>query len=298
MEPRIRQIINDAMDTFIERGEAELIHELVEPIPLTVITEKYGLSPDQTERIRRDALEYLENTDGSESSREIVGRMISYWEDLVRERRVRPVDDLLSHIVHAKVEGFTPTDRELAWCMFGLTFGGHDSTILALGSALAHLAEHPALRDQLNANRSLLPNAVEELLRLNAPLHNFRRDVVTDTVLGGKALRAGDRVLLSWGAANRDPAEFPEPDTAVLDRRNARNHMAFGAGRHTCAGQFIARAEIRIALETVLDRIPDFEATEPPHRTGLTGGGHHVGVEKLRVSFTPGPRSDSTPSAN
>lgn len=291
MEPRIREIINNTMDTFIERGTAELISELVEPIPLTVITEKYGLEPGQTERIRRDALEYLDNTDGGPKSREIIGRMISYWEDLVRKRREEPADDLLSHVVNAPVEGFTPTDRQLAWCMFGLTFGGHDSTILALGSALAHLAEHPDLRDELNADRSRLPNAVEELLRLHAPLHNFRRDVVHEVELHGQLMEPGDRVLLGWGAANRDPEHFPDPDVAHFDRTNAREHMAFGAGRHTCMGQFIARAEIRIALETVLDRMPDFQLTEPVERTGLTGGGHHHGVERLSVSFTPGVRS-------
>lgn len=296
-EPFIDELTHRLIDGFVERGEAELIAEFVEPLPLALITEKFGLSDEQRERVRRDALAYLDNADGSADSQAVIAAMIDYWEELVAERRAAggaaaagTAGDLLSHLVNTSVDGFDPSDRQLAWTMFALTFGGHDSTILALGSALARLAEQPELLARLLDDRDLVGNAVEEFLRIDSPLHNFRRDVTTATTLGGVDLEAGDRVLLGWGAANRDPEKFPDPDAVLLDRPNAKDHLAFGAGKHLCVGQFLARVEMRVAIEAILDRIPDFRAGGPIERSGLTGGGHHHGVKRLPVRFTPGAR--------
>lgn len=169
--------------------------------------------------------------------------------------------------------------------MFTLTFGGHDTTILVLGSMLLHLARHPDQRRALIEDPQLIPAAVEELLRLYAPLHNFRRDATADTTVGGTPIAAGDPVLLAWGAANRDPEKFPAPSTADFGRANAREHLAFGAGTHACIGQFIARIELQAALDVLLRRLGEYELDGEPTVSGLTGGGHHHGVERLPVRF-------------
>jgi cytochrome P450 len=299
-EPRIREIINGLVDKFIERGEADLVADLAEPLPLTVIGELFGLDPERRVQVREDALEFLDvaqdkggvhakaGTDLKAAAKGLFDRMIGRWEELVAQRRANPTDDLISVLVQADFGEYDASDRVIAYMMHTLAFGGHDTTLLVLSNMLLHLAEHPDQRRRLIDDPSLIPAAVEELLRLLAPLHNFRRDATVDTELGGHSISAGDRLLLGWGAANRDPQRFPNPDDADFARPNVREHLTFGIGPHGCIGQFVARVELVTALDVVLSRLGEYELNGTPHRSGLTGGGHHLGVEYCPVRFTPG----------
>lgn len=294
-EPRIREIINGLVDGFIERGEADLVADFAEPLPLTVIGELFGLDSERRVQVREDALAFLEvaqdkgGTDLTATAKGLFDRMIGRWEQLAARRRANPTDDLISVLVQADFGDYEVTDRDVAVTMHTLAFGGHDTTLLVLSNMLLHLAEHPEQRRRLIDDPLLIPAAVEELLRLLAPLHNFRRDVTVDTELGGQSIAAGDRVLLGWGAANRDPQRFPNPDDADFARPNIREHLTFGIGPHGCIGQFVARVELITALEVVLSRLGGYELNGTPRRTGLTGGGHHHGVEYCPVRFAPGP---------
>jgi len=289
-QPRIREIIDELIDGFIERGLADLIHDLAEPLPLALIAEVFGLEPEQRAQVREDALKFLDNSTGDAQAKVLLETMVERWVRLVRQRRREPAGDLITAVVRADFGPYEVSDVDIAWLMFALTFGGHDSTLLALGAMLFHLVEHPEQRAELIADPERIPAAVEELLRLRAPLHNFRRDTRADTELGGQRIAAGDRVLLAWGAANRDPTKFPDPNTAKFDRPNVRDHVAFGVGTHGCIGQFMARIELATAIELVLQRLGDYEIDGVARHNGLTGGGHHHGVEYLPVRFTAGSR--------
>jgi cytochrome P450 len=293
-QPRIRELIDELIDGFIERGRADLIHDFAEPLPLALIAEVFGLEPEQRAQVREDALKFLDNSTGDAQAKALLESMVARWVRLVEQRRREPAEDLITAVVQADFSPHAVSDVDIAWLMFALTFGGHDSTLLALGSMLLHLAEHPEQRAELIADPKRIPAAVEELLRLHASLHNFRRDTVTDTELGGQHITAGDSVLLAWGAANRDPARFPDPNIAKFDRPNVRDHLTFGVGTHGCIGQFIARIELATAIELILERLGAYELDGIARRNGLTGGGHHHGVEYLPVRFTAGPRRGSS----
>lgn len=289
--PRIHEIVDELVDGFAADGQADLIAQFAEPLPITVIGEVFGLSAEDRTQVRKDAFDFLACASGSPDAAETLDRMLARWEKLVALRRSEPADDLITTLVQADYGPWDASDALIARIMFTLTFGGHDTTILVLGSMLLHLARHPEQRRMLIDDPSIIPAAVEEYLRLYAPLHNFRRDALVDTVIGETPIQAGDPVLLGWAAANRDPEKFPDPHTADFARPNAREHLAFGAGTHTCIGQFIGRIELQVAIRVLLERIGEYQLDGEPIVTGLTGGGHHQGVTHLPVRFAPSAKS-------
>jgi cytochrome P450 len=283
MEPKIQASVGALVDRFIERGSAELVEELAVPLPLDVITQLYDLGPEHAEDIRGYSLEFLEHA-GGPKGRDVIDRVCAYWIDLFSKRRRAPQDDFITHLVQANEE-LGADDPTLANMMFILTYAGHDSTALGLSNTLLYLAEHPEVQQQLIERPRLVVSAIDEILRYETPLHWFPRQLTRDTELHGQKMAAGDRVILLFAAANRDPEVFERADEVVIDRRPNR-HVAFGAGIHTCPGMALARAEIRIAVETVLRRIPGFRVDGTVERTDpLEGGGRHLGVRRLPVTW-------------
>lgn len=281
MEPMIRGSVEAMVDGFVDRGSADLVEELAVPLPLDVITHLYGLDPQRAEDIRGYSLEFLEHA-GGPKGREVIDRVCAYWMELFAQRRRDPQDDFVTHLVQA---GHGADDPTLANMMFILTYAGHDSTALGLSNTLLYLAEHPKVQEQLIERPRLVVTAVDEILRYETPLHWFPRNLTRDTSMAGQEMKAGDRVVLLFASANRDPEEFDRADEVVIDRRPNR-HVAFGAGIHTCPGMALARAEIRIAVETVLRRIPGFRVDGTVERTDpLEGGGRHLGVRTLPVTW-------------
>lgn len=281
MEPKIRASVEAMVDRFVGRGSADLVEELAVPLPLEVITQLYGLDPQRAEDIRGYSLEFLEHA-GGPKGREVIDRVCAYWMELFAQRRRDPQDDFISHLVQAEHGADDPT---LANMMFILTYAGHDSTALGLSNTLLYLAEHPEVQEQLIERPRLVVTAVDEILRYETPLHWFPRNLTRDAAIAGQDMKAGDRVILLFASANRDPEEFDRADEVVIDRRPNR-HVAFGAGIHTCPGMALARAEIRIAVETVLRRIPGFRVDGTVERTDpLEGGGRHLGVRTLPVTW-------------
>jgi cytochrome P450 len=283
MEPQIQQTTDRLVDAFIDQGRAELVEQLAVPLPLDTIIQLYRLGPEHAEAIRGYSLEFLDHASG-DAGRTIISRVADYWKEIFRERRARPQDDFISELVSTETD-LHVSDDELANMMFILTYAGHDSTALGLSNLLLYLAEHPEDQQRLIDDESLIPRAVEEILRFEAPLHWFPRVATTDVTLSGQDVRAGDRMLLLFGSANRDAAVFDRADEVVIDRSPNR-HLAFGAGIHACPGMALARAEMVIAARTLLRRIPNFRVDGEVTRTSpLEGGGRHLGVRTLPVTW-------------
>jgi cytochrome P450 len=183
--------------------------------------------------------------------------MSGYFAGQIELRKKNPTDDLISTLMHARDKDGQPlSDMHVLGSLRLLLIAGIDTTWSAIGSSLWHLAKTPADRERLVAEPELMPIAIEELLRAYSPV-TMAREVMKETVISGCPIKPGNMVLLSFPAANRDPAMFPDADKVVIDRKENR-HAAFGLGIHRCVGSNLARMEMTVAVEEWLKRIPDF----------------------------------------
>ena len=256
-EPRTRAICRALIDRFAERGGCDAAVEYAQEIPVRVITHMLGVPEQEGDLYRKWIHQILELgiTDVQVALR-ASDEMTAYFAGHIAERRARPRDDLIDYLINVRIEGRPLSDEHVNGTLRLLLIAGIDTTWSAIGSCLWHLAGNPQDRRRLVAEPSLVPSAVEEFLRAYAPV-TMAREVVKETQIGGCTFTPGHMVLLSFPAANRDPAAFPEADRVVLDRKENR-HAAFGLGIHRCVGSNLARMEIRVALEEWLARIPDF----------------------------------------
>lgn len=283
MEPQIQVTIDALIDDFIGSGHAELVSQFAVPLPLEVISLLYGLGPQNASDIRDYSLEFLAHASDPEG-RKVIDRVGRYWVKVFEERRANPGDDFISELLRINDE-FGVDDATLANMMFILTYAGHDSTALGLSNVLLYLAEHPDEQKRLIDNPALIPAAIDEILRYETPLHWFPRQVLSDISFHDQLMKAGERVILLFASANRDADTFDRPDEVVIDR-SPNPHLAFGAGIHSCPGMPLARVEIRLALSSLLQRIPGFRVDGDVARTDpLEGGGRHLGVRKLPVTW-------------
>jgi hypothetical protein len=226
----------------------------------------------------RDILEFADDPDRRQ--RGAVG-LLNYFVEQLEARRTNPGEDLLSELLGTEVDG-KPLDDGLILGMAALVLiAGVDTTWSAIGSSLWHLATHPEDQKRLTAEPELMPMAIEELLRAYAPV-TMARLVTQDIEYGGCPMKEGDKVLMNFPAANRDPEVFEHADTVLLDRAHNR-HVAFGSGIHRCAGSNLARMELHVALEEWLQRIPSFSLAEGKEITWA--GGQVRGPRVLPVVF-------------
>jgi cytochrome P450 len=256
-EPRTRDICRELIDRFAMRGGCDAAVEYAQEIPVRVIAHMLGVPAQEGDLYRKWIHEILELgiTDIQVALR-ANEEMNAYFAGHIAERRAHPRDDLIDYLINVRIEGRPLSDEHINGTLRLLLIAGIDTTWSAIGSCLWHLAGHPQDRRRLVAEPSLMPSAVEEFLRAYAPV-TMAREVIKETQIGGCTFTPGHMVLLSFPAANRDPAEFREADRVVLDRKENR-HAAFGLGIHRCVGSNLARMEIRVALEEWLARIPDF----------------------------------------
>lgn len=280
-EHMTRELCHRLVDGFVHTGRADAAADYAQQIPVRVIAHLLGVPPEMSDTFTgwvRDVLEFAYDVDRRRTG---VMSIIEFFRAQVADRRANRGTDLLSDLVHAEVDG-EPLDEQFVLGMAALLLiAGVDTTWSAIGSSLWHLATHPDDRRRLAAEPELLPTAIEELLRAYSPV-TMARVVETDVEYGGCPMKAGDRVLLSFPAANRDPEVFANPDEVVLDRQHNR-HVAFGAGIHRCAGSNLARMELRVALEEWLGRIPEFELE--PGATVTWAGGQVRGPRSVPVVF-------------
>jgi cytochrome P450 len=281
MAPMIRAICRGLVDEFVERGEADLVTELAAIVPPLVVFDLLDLPADDREALQmwtRDAVA-LGSSDSIEG-------IFAYADALYDERRGAPGDDIPSSILTFTVDARPITRDEWVGMVVLLILAGLDTTANGAALLLHLLGTRPDVRASLREDPTRIPAAVEEGLRFLSPVPQHSREVRRDVEVAGCPLHAGDVVHLSWLAANRDPAEFPGPDTFVPDR-NPNRHLAFGAGEHRCLGLHLARVELREIVEEILLRLPDYRLVDGGT---VRYGGLNRDVSNLRVTFTPGPR--------
>lgn len=277
LRPRIRVIAEGFLDALGRQGTADLVSAYAAPLPIVVICELLGI-PDSHRRDFRSWTDVLIVPDSSrpQAAKEAIGAMLGFFQELLAQKRSRPADDLLSDLVAVRDSGDDRlTEDELMSLAFLILFAGYENTVQLIGNAVLALLRHPDQMAALRQDPSLLPAAVEESARYEGPaLLAIRRFPKQDVTIGGVLIPAGETVLLSLAAANRDPDRFPDPDRLDLGRE-AAGHLALGHGIHYCLGAPLARAETEIALTALLDRFEKLELTEnePRWRPSLRARG-------------------------
>ncbi|MFF0499842.1 cytochrome P450 [Nocardia aobensis] len=293
-EPFIRSVTTALLDDVIERGEMDFISDLTSPVPALLTAKFLGL-PLEDWRLYSDASHHIvafpPDTPEFEQAVAELGAVLQRCMVTAAQRREEPLDDLISAIVTAEVDGEPLSDQRVMEICTLLIVGGNDTTTGLLAHAFAWLSRNPGERARLIADPSLIPLAVEEFLRYFSPTQGLARTVTRPTEIGGCPIPEGARVLLSFASANSDPEIFDRPDDVVIDRFPNR-HAAFGLGLHRCLGSNLARLDIRIVLEEVLARIPDFQVDFDRARS-YDSIGIVNGWDSMPVTFTPGPRIGS-----
>jgi hypothetical protein len=280
-EAMTRGLCSGLIDGFLADGRADAASDYAQQIPVRVIAHILGVSPDLSDTFTgwvRDVLEFADDHDRRVNG---VQGLLEYFIAEVAKRRADPGDDLLSELMQTEVDGAPIEDSLVLGSAALVLIAGVDTTWSAIGSSLWHLATHPDDRKRLVEDPEVMDLGIEELLRAYSPV-TMARVVTTDVEYAGCPMKAGDKILMNFPAANRDPEVFENADEVVLDRAHNR-HVAFGSGIHRCAGSNLARMELRVALEEWLRRIPEFRVAEGEEVTWA--GGQVRGPRVLPVVF-------------
>jgi len=262
MEPKIRELANLLVDGFIGDGRVELVGQFAVGLPLTVIADSLGVPREDLDKFKRwsdDSVAPLGGMISHERQIECARSLVEfqhYFAARLEERRLAARDDLLTDLVNARLDGVEPLNvPEMLNILQQLLVAGNETTTNLIASAMMILLRSPQQMAALCADRSLIPNFVEEALRLESPVSALFRVTTVDAEVGGVKIPAGSRVAVIYASANRDDRHFPGADRMDIRRENARTHLAFGQGVHFCIGAALARMEGRIAFETLLGRM-------------------------------------------
>jgi len=259
LRPRIQELADELIDRVADRGRMELVDDFAFPLPITVIAELLGIPVEDQARFREWSNTFVTpalTPELQEQAARHTDEFVAYLDDLFARGRVEPGEDLVSALVRAEDEGDHLSENELSSMVVLLIVAGHETTVSLITNAVHALLTHPAELAALRADPSLLPSAVEELLRYDSPVERtITRWATEDVELGGRRIARGDLVIAVIGSANRDERRFAR--AAELDlRREDVKHVGFGRGPHFCLGAPLARLETAIALETLLRRLP------------------------------------------
>ncbi len=267
LESPVAELTDSLIDQFIDRGEADLYKEFCLKLPLFVICDMLGLPREDSELLKRAADTAPRLAGGALETPETVVALhqeqVSFHKYLMQQiarRRAAPDDTLISQLIHTLPEDGVPlSDEELLSIITTLNVGGNETTTNGLGNMFMLCFGQERLQERLRANRELVPAFVEEALRLEAPVATMVRFTTRDTALGGVPIPAGATVMISFQGGNRDERQFGCPADIQLDRKGIRNHLSFGAGVHYCLGAMLARLELKVALNRILDRMENIK---------------------------------------
>jgi cytochrome P450 len=281
-EAMTRALCAELIDGFVSEGRADAAHDYAQQIPVRVIASILGVPSSLSDTFTGWVRDLLEFADDPVRRARGANGLVGFFVDEVGRRKTEPGDDLLSDLLHSQSDDGQPVDERVVLGVAALVLiAGVDTTWSAIGSSLWHLATHTEDRDRLVHDPAAMPMAIEELLRAYSPV-TMARVVTEDVEFVGCPMRAGDKVLMNFPGANRDPEVFEDADRVVLDRELNR-HVAFGSGIHRCAGSNLARMELRVALEEWLHRIPEFRLADGAEVTWA--GGQIRGPRQLPVVF-------------
>ncbi|MFC4494227.1 cytochrome P450 [Streptomyces ovatisporus] len=295
-EPRVRELTDQLIDGFAGRGEADLIHEFAFPLPIYAICDMLGVPAEDQDDFRDWAGMMLRHHKPGQSGppRGGVGRAVkkmrNYLAELIHRKREKPGEDLISGLIRASDHGEQLTENEAAAMAFILLFAGFETTVNLIGNGTYALLRNPGQRAGLTravaeGDEALLAAAVEELLRYDGPVEMATWRFATEPLeIGGERIGEGDPVLVVLAAADRDPAKFDRPDVLDLGRRD-NQHLGYGHGIHYCLGAPLARLEGRVALSSLLRRLPDVRLAAEPSELRWRGGLIMRGLRQLPVQF-------------
>jgi cytochrome P450 len=264
-------VANELIDAFATRGRAELVREFDFPYPTKVISGILGLPREdylQFQRWSTAILSFFTKLDEAITASQEVKE---YMAVVLEERRREPREDLISELAKAELDGEQLTDEEIFSFLRLLLPAGVETTYRSLGNLLFSLLSAPEQLEAVRTDRSLIPQAIEEALRLETPLLNITRLATADTEVGGVAIPAGSTLMLMLAAANRDEERYEEPDRFDIFRQSPKPHISFGQGPHACLGTHLARIEMRVAVNLLLDRLPNLRLDpqgDDPHIRG------------------------------
>lgn len=264
LEPQIRALTDALIDSFVADGQADLMSQFAIPLPGHVICQLFGIPLEDFGKIKRWSDNFMELLGATGSEERLVecahGFVASqqYFLAQIQDRQQRPREDLLTVMLPTELGGSAALSvSEATYNVIGFVVAGHETTAHILGNSLAQLFANPDQLSQLRAQPELIPNAVEELLRIDTSVLGLFRITTRDAELGGATIPAKARVFVLYSAANHDEAQFANPDQLDITRPNAREHLALARGIHACLGAPLARLELRIAFERLLKRLPN-----------------------------------------
>jgi cytochrome P450 family 142 subfamily A polypeptide 1 len=290
-EESIGLLCDALIDAVCERGECDFVRDIAAPLPMAVIGDILGVLPSQREMFLRwsdDMMNFLSSTMAEVDLQVTVdafGAYADYMMGMIAARKLEPTDDLISVLVHAEVDGEKLADHEIINEVLLLLIGGDETTRHTLSGGTAQLLREPSQHKQLVDDLTLLPSAIEEMLRWTAPVKNMARTITANTEFHGAQLKQGEKIILLFESANFDETVFGDPEKFRIDRY-PNNHMAFGFGTHFCLGNQLARLELSMMNQRLLQRLPDMRlaSTEP---LPLRPANFVSGLEKMPVTFTP-----------
>ncbi len=292
MDDEVSALVNNLIDGFIDKDGVDFAKAFSVPFPSVVFLTLLGLPPEDLDTFltMKDGIIRPDHVtgkprDSEETSRyqqKIADSVYDYFNEVLDKRELERQDDLLSLFLDAEVEGERLTREDILDICFLFLIAGLDTVTATLDCMFSFLAQNPDHRRQLVEDPSVIPNAIEELLRWETPVMSIARVAVSDTELGGCPVHAGDQVMVMIGSANTDEAEFPDADEVRFDREVNR-HIAFGGGIHRCLGSHLARLELRVALREWHKRIPDYEI-EPDHTLVYTAGIRSIDYFPMRFT--------------
>ena len=289
LRPHIEAETDLLIDAFVESGSGDLTHVAWRQPGIVFFKYVLGMPIDDVP-LCVGLTDTALNGATEEERMGAWGGLYQHLHDAVTARTQEPPrDDMIDVLINAEIDGERLPFNDVVANAMLLVQAGLETTASAMSVAFHYLATHPGERDRLIREPEIIPRAVEEFIRFGGSIHGIPRTVVGEVEVGGQAFCPGESVQVNYAAANRDPAEFPEPNRCILDRQ-ANRHLGFGAGVHRCLGSNLARLEFQVGVEQVLSRLPDFTLA-PDETPEFHGNSVTRAFRYLPVVFTPGPRS-------
>ncbi|URQ66404.1 cytochrome P450 [SAR86 cluster bacterium] len=285
LEGDMRLKIRELLENVEGKGEFNFVTEISEQLPLWVLCEMMGIPESERPKIR-DLVNNLTDASIQQDPNNAFQIWVNYMElfkmgrDMIEERRKSPTDDLMSVVANTKIEGGELPPELLDGFFLLMVIAGNETTRNTLTGGLMALSDNPEEREKLLKDPSLISNATDEMLRWVTSVIYFRRTATKDTNIRGQDIKAGDKVVMWYGSANRDEDIFEDGHLFRVDRENAKKHLAFGAGEHLCLGNRLGHMQIRILFEELLDRFPNIHSTSDPVRIPSN---FLAGISELKV---------------
>ena len=285
LEGDMRLKIRELLENVEDKGEFNFVTEISEQLPLWVLCEMMGIPESERPKIR-DLVNNLTDASIQQDPNNAFQIWVNYMElfkmgrDMIEERRKSPTDDLMSVVANTKIEGGELPPELLDGFFLLMVIAGNETTRNTLTGGLMALTDNPEEREKLLRDPALISNATDEMLRWVTSVIYFRRTATKDTNIRGQDIKAGDKVVMWYGSANRDEDIFEDGHLFRVDRDNAKKHLAFGAGEHLCLGNRLGHMQIRILFEELLDRFPNIHSTSDPVRIPSN---FLAGISELKV---------------